>query len=97
MSHPRSFRPTPAVYPDRQSARALWQSTAQDVLDYAAGLTDAALEQTPPGLNEPAWLILLHLLNHGTDHRAQVLHILHDFGALTFDQDLMIYAWGKKR
>jgi uncharacterized damage-inducible protein DinB len=37
------------------------------------------------------WQTLLHLVNHGTDHRAQVLRALHDFGAETFDQDLVFY------
>ena len=35
--------------------------------------------------------ILLHVINHGTDHRAQILRILHDLGAPTFDQDYMGY------
>ena len=37
------------------------------------------------------WQVLLHVVNHGTDHRGQILRILHDFGAPTFDQDLMGY------
>lgn len=37
------------------------------------------------------WQILLHVVNHGTDHRAQVLRVLHDFGAPTGDQDFMAY------
>jgi uncharacterized damage-inducible protein DinB len=37
--------------------------------------------------------VLLHVANHGTDHRAQLLRALHDFGAPTFDQDLILYLW----
>jgi hypothetical protein len=33
------------------------------------------------------------MVNHGTDHRAQILRVLHDFDAPTFDQDLIIHLW----
>jgi hypothetical protein len=36
------------------------------------------------------------MVNHGTDHRAQVLRILTDFGAPAFDQDLMVWLGNKK-
>jgi hypothetical protein len=43
--------------------------------------------------NVPKKLPILRLVNHGTDHRAQVLRLLHDLGAPTFNQDLIIYLW----
>jgi uncharacterized damage-inducible protein DinB len=30
-----------------------------------------------------------------TDHRAQMLRTLHDFGAPTFEQDMIFYLWGR--
>jgi uncharacterized damage-inducible protein DinB len=39
------------------------------------------------------WQVLLHVVNHGTDHRAQVLRILHDFGAPTTAQDYIFYVY----
>ena len=53
----------------------------------------ADLEETPPGLPVPRWQALLHLANHGTDHRAQMLRILADLGAPTFEQDLLFHVW----
>jgi len=89
----RSFRPDPASYPSRQSAYELWDGVALEVKEYAAGLDEAALLRTPQRMYGPAWQVLLHMVNHGTDHRAQVLRILHDFGAPTFDQDLIFHLW----
>jgi uncharacterized damage-inducible protein DinB len=37
--------------------------------------------------------VLLHVVNHGTDHRAQVLPILHRLGAPTFEQDYMYHLF----
>lgn len=35
--------------------------------------------------------ILVHVVNHGTDHRSQMLRIIHDFGGKTFEQDMIYY------
>jgi uncharacterized damage-inducible protein DinB len=83
----------PADYPTRQSAQALWEGVAQEALHFVAGLDDAGMLHAPQGVGGPAWQVLLHVVNHGTDHRAQVLRALHDFGAPTFDQDFMMYLW----
>jgi uncharacterized damage-inducible protein DinB len=39
------------------------------------------------------WEMLWNLVNHGTDHRAQTLAMLHELGAPTFEQDIMFYFW----
>ena len=40
-----------------------------------------------------AWQVLLHVVNHGTDHRAQMLRILHDMGAQTVSQDYIFFVY----
>ena len=47
----------------------------------------------------PVWQILLHVVNHATDHRAQTLRLLDQLGAPTFEQDFMLYlyAWDRDR
>jgi uncharacterized damage-inducible protein DinB len=40
-----------------------------------------------------AWQILLHVANHGTGHRAQVLRMLNDLGVKTSSQDYMFYVY----
>lgn len=89
---PQAFTTRDAVYTQHQSAQT-------HILDFVQNLTETQLKEQftwqPAAVEHPQSLttsqILLHVVNHGTDHRAQVLRILHDLGAPTFDQDLMDY------
>ena len=83
-------------YPDRASVRAFWEATAKDVAEYLETLTEPALEENPVDIPSPRWQVLLHIINHGTDHRSTVLQRLHEFGAPTFDQDLIYWLWNRK-
>jgi uncharacterized damage-inducible protein DinB len=37
--------------------------------------------------------VLLHVVNHGTDHRAQALRLLNDLGVETTSQDYIFYVY----
>jgi len=89
----RTYTVDPADYPTRAAVRELWDASVHEVKAYVATLDDDALSRTPPGMGGPVWQVLVHLANHGTDHRAQILRALHDFGAPTFDQDLILHLW----
>lgn len=39
------------------------------------------------------WQALLHVANHGTDHRAQILRLLNDLGVETTSQDYIFYIY----
>lgn len=39
------------------------------------------------------WQILFHIINHGTDHRAQLHRLLHDQGVKTHSQDYVFHAY----
>lgn len=83
-------------YPDRASVHRFWNATAKDLADYAETLAEAELGENPIDIQNPRWQVLLHIINHGTDHRSTVLQRLHEFGAPTFDQDLIFWLWNRK-
>ena len=93
-----------ATFPDLASIRPEWDAVRERVLAYVTGLTQAELEASVSvaiagRYSEPQPCrrrdVLLHMVNHGTDHRAQILARLHDLGAPTLEQDLMLYLWDK--
>jgi uncharacterized damage-inducible protein DinB len=83
-------------YPTRAAARELFETVAKDFSDYIHAVTEEELHQKPSAFTHPSSTILLHLVNHGTDHRSTVLQKLTEFGAPTFDQDYIIWLWGRK-
>ena len=93
------------AFPDQASVRAEWDLIRERVLAFVSGLTDSQLEEFVPivisgRFTEPRPTnrreILLHMVNHGTDHRAQVLARLHELGAPTLEQDLILYVWAQE-
>jgi uncharacterized damage-inducible protein DinB len=79
------------AYPDRVSVRGYWESVATELTGYVNGLDEATLSAQPDEIPGPRWEVLLHLVNHGTDHRSTVLQKLHQYGAPTFDQDFILW------
>ncbi len=88
----------PATFDDRQIIRAHWDSVEQRMREYLGALRDNMLFDTP--IKEPdedkdliVWQVLLHVVNHGTDHRAQLLRLLNDLGVKTMSQDYIFYVY----
>ena len=82
-------------YATRASAREIAREVAADLSAHVSGLTEAAVNQPTSQLEQPQWQILLHLVNHGTDHRATVLERLNELGVETFPQDFVIWLWNR--
>lgn len=88
----------PADFPDRESIRAHWDKVEQMMRVYLAELRDDMLFHTPlEGEDKDliVWQVLLHVVNHGTDHRAQLLRQLNDLGVKTEYQDYIFYVYEK--
>ena len=88
----------PADFDDRKIIRAHWDIIEQNMRDYLARLRDDMLFDRP--IKEPeedkvliVWQVLLHVVNHGTDHRAQLLRLLNDLGVDTKSQDYIFYVF----
>lgn len=87
-----------AATDDKQLIRAHWDTVERDMRAYLAGLRDDMLMEKP--ISEPEedrdlvlWQVLLHVVNHGTDHRAQLLRLLNDLGVKTGPQDYIFYVF----
>jgi len=88
----------PANFDDREVIRAHWDTIEQRMQAYLAGLRDDMLSSRL--IKEPeedkdlmTWQVLLHVVNHGTDHRAQILRVLNDLGVRTTSQDYIFYVY----
>jgi uncharacterized damage-inducible protein DinB len=83
---------------DRETIRAHWDRLEKNMLAYLDTLRDDMLFTRP--IQEPdedreliVWQVLLHVVNHGTDHRAQLLRALNDLGVKTEYQDFVFYVY----
>jgi uncharacterized damage-inducible protein DinB len=87
----------PAQFEDRQTIRAHWDRVERQMRDYLAGLRDDMLFTRPFAEGEDKdlilWQVLLHVVNHGTDHRAQLLRLLNDLGVKTVSQDYIFFVY----
>ena len=84
------------AYNDRDALRAKWDAIEQKMRGYLDALTDDMLTTKPlEGEDENLilWQVLLHVVNHGTDHRAQILRLLNDMGVKTVSQDYIFYVY----
>jgi uncharacterized damage-inducible protein DinB len=88
----------PPNFDDRNVIRAHWDNVEQSMRGYLAKLRDDMLFEKPFADGEDKdlilWQVLLHVVNHGTDHRAQLLRLLNDLGVNTEYQDYIFYVYG---
>jgi uncharacterized damage-inducible protein DinB len=87
----------PADFDSRDKIRAHWDTVEQRMREYLTTLRDDMLFEKPFGDGEDEnlvlWQVLLHVVNHGTDHRAQILRLLYDLGVKTGPQDYIFYVY----
>lgn len=56
-------------------------------------LLDKPIKEPEEDKDLIVWQVLLHVVNHGTDHRAQLLRLLNDLGIKTDSQDYIFYVY----
>jgi len=84
-------------FPTVEALAARWREEEKAMRAYLASLTDAALlgvvryEAQGAQRERVLWHCLWHVVNHGTQHRAETAHILTHYGASPGDVDFTLY------
>ena len=95
IENPESYNP--ADFDDREVIRTHWDKVEKNMREYLANLQEEMLSEKPFADGEDKdlilWQVLLHVANHGTDHRAQLLRVLNDMGVKTTSQDYIFYVY----
>jgi uncharacterized damage-inducible protein DinB len=88
----------PEEFPTLAALHARWRQEDAALMDFVAGLTDDRLQaeleytSTEGGRHKRVlWETMAHLVNHGTQHRAEAAAMLTDAGHSPGDIDLIVY------
>jgi uncharacterized damage-inducible protein DinB len=90
--------PNPKELPSMETFTAEWSALQSNWEKWAGGLSDADLERiaqyklldgTP--YETPVWQILMHVVNHATLHRGQVMAMLRQLGTKPPPTDIIYY------
>ncbi|MGH2593772.1 MAG: DinB family protein, partial [Anaerolineae bacterium] len=78
---------SPVEFPDLPAIRARWAQIEHDTRSFVAGLDESALGRVIEYVNTagepnayPLWQMMVHQVNHATQHRSEVAMILTQFG-----------------
>jgi uncharacterized damage-inducible protein DinB len=88
----------PDDFPTVESLRARWQEEEKQLMDFVNGLSDDRLNSTFSYTNTSGqpftrvlWQAMAHVVNHGTQHRAEAAAMLTDFGHSPGDIDMILF------
>lgn len=84
--NPKDFATFADVHAYAQRVKSTMMAAVADWSD-----TDFAV--MVPGMRETRWQVLVHLVTHGVDHRAQMLQRLDAFNVPTMPQDFIMHIW----
>ncbi len=95
-----ALRPDPVDFPDLAAVRAAWEGLEGETEAFVSGLNEDQAARVysnpmPDGttFRMPLWQMMLHVANHGTQHRSEVAAMLSGFGHSPGNLDLLAYLW----
>lgn len=87
-----------ADFPDVAAVRAVWMAVDQATQAFVDGLNEADVARFSTytyangvTYRQPLWQMMLHVANHGTQHRSEVAAMLTGFGCSPGDLDMLFY------
>lgn len=90
-------------FSDLAALRSRWQDEERSMRAYLASLEEAALGQPlryrffdGTEYEHALWQVLLHVVNHGTQHRSEAAVMLTDLGCSPGNLDLSVYLREKQ-
>lgn len=83
-------RPETEPLPSPFNLLRAWEHEWAELDRYLAGLRDGDLERLLEGV--PLWQTMVHVVNHGTQHRSEAAALLTDAGRSPGDLDLIYFA-----
>jgi uncharacterized damage-inducible protein DinB len=88
----------PEEFPTFESLRARWADEASPLMDFVANVTEERLYSKITYISTEGnpherilWECMLHLVNHGTQHKTEAAAILTNLGYSPGDIDLIVY------
>ena len=92
------FRIQPDEFPTFESLRTRWMEEEQRLMTFVESLMDEQLNNTFQYTNtkgiafeQVLWKAMAHVVNHGTQHRAEAAALLTDFGCSPGDVDMIYF------
>ena len=86
-------------YPTVAALRARWRDEETKMREFLATLTESDLTRVVKYTRisggssaEPLWQLMAHVVNHGTQHRAEAAALLTELGQSPGDIDLVVFA-----
>ncbi len=95
------FRIQPEEFPTLEALVQRWQAEGTALMAFVQGVTDEQLASPFQYKNTKGnpkemilWQAMVHVVNHGTQHRAEAAALLTDFGCSPGDLDLIYFLGG---